>query len=706
MFALLFCGISALGLSGCGIGSQPPISPPSKPLSVLFLGAPPTSMAVKSSATFSAGVVNGNGTSLVSWSVTCSSAGACGSFDTNPTLSSSPVTYTAPSNIPAGTTVTITATATEDTTKSISATVTIVPPIPIVVSFYAPMPASVEAGSTITLSAAIANDVSANPEVTWAVSCGGGSCGSFNPTSTTSEAQTMYTAPATVPAGGSVTITITSMTDTTKSASANVVITAPGPTLANGSYVFQLSGPSGLQSSFTTGVFVAKNGAVTGGEQDSIFYNNDSDNGASSDTQTQPITGGSYATAPSGALLISLNLGGATETLNGMVTAGSQGFVGQLYGSLGDGTLELQTSAAAPAGGYAVSTYGVDKFGQPASIGGVLNVDGAGGISGAGTELDVLDGASGQSGKATLAASTVSSPDAFGRVEFQLMPGTASVLQSLYLVGYVVDATHIRLLETAGDLFLGVQGGVALGQGSSTGKFGNSSLAGNSYVFGLSGEGQSGTLQVAGVLTADASGGVTGKLNWNEQTGKAAQAPIAFTGSYAIDANGRVTLSNLTDGNTFNYSLWLYAGAGGGLILSNDMNDQLAGEAFQQQAGGFSAASLSGSYGLNAAQGINSTQSTTASQGVVLGSFASVAGSGSNALTGYATLNNNPADFGFSGAFTAGSDGVFPGTFTGFSTAAPASVNSFTLYMVDSTRGLVIETDNTQLLLGNFQLMP
>ncbi len=686
-------------LTGCSLGKLTIPTPPTPPISVLFLGGPPSSMAVNASIEISAGVVNDN-LSLVTWSVTCGSAGACGTFNYNPTPSSSPVTYTAPSAIPSGNTVTITATSVVDTTKSISATVTIVPPIPITVSFFAPVPASLEVNSTLNLSAQITNDVSANPEVQWTVTCGSAACGSFNPTSTPSEEPTTYTAPAAIPTGNNVTITATSLTDPTKSASATILITAAGPTLANGTYVFQLAGQIGEQPSFTTGVLVAQNGVITDGEQDSIYYSSDSNNDAYSYPQFQQISGGSYSTTPAGNLQITLNIGpGETETLSGILASGANGFVTQLYGSIGSGTLDLQTSKPAPSGGYVISTYGADKYTGAAWIGGILNVDSPGAISGAGSALDV-DDPDVASGEDTLGASTVSAPDKFGRVEFQLSPGTSVLLPSLYLVGYIVDATHIRLVETSGDNFQGVQGGLALGQGANTGKFNSSSLANSSYVFGLSGQDTSGVLNIAGVLTANASGGVTGTLNWNDLT-VTLPHPVSFAGTYTVDPTGRVTLSNLTDGSTFNYSLHLYlTGNGGGLLLSNDTGDTTVGQAFQQQTAAFSAASFTGSYGLNAGETANTTYGANA----LLASVTSTASSTSDTLTGFADLNNLAADFAISGDFTAAANGVFPGTFTGFNAAAPTIPSSFTLYLVNSTQAIAIETDNTHLILGNIGL--
>jgi len=193
---------------------------------------------------------------------------------------------------------------------------------------------------------------------------------------------------------------------------------------------------------------------------------------------------------------------------------------------------------------------------------------------------------------------------------------------------------------------------------------------------------------------------VSGTLNWNDQTGTKAQSPIAFTGSYTVDPSGRVTLSNLTDGSTFNYTLHLYLTGNGGLMLSSDSADTMAGQAFQQQPGAFTAASLSGNYGLNGGQVLN----LGAKSNVVIGSVAAVAGSGTSTVAGFANSGNGAASFAVSGSFVAASNGVFTGSMTGFNAASSATTDSFTLYLVDGTRGVLIETDSTQLTLGNLQL--
>ncbi|MGA3047201.1 MAG: hypothetical protein ABSD67_11295 [Terracidiphilus sp.] len=712
---LLFTLVSAIsGLTGCGFPNLPAFTlptQPTQPFSILFVESPPASMAVNASTTVYAAVENSPSTNQVNYSVICASANACGVL--SPSDEAGAIVYTAPSAIPSGASVTITATAAADATKSVSAVVTITPPIAISVSFQSPLPASLQVNAAVSWIAVIKNDTSANPQVKWTVDCGGTSCGSFNPAVTSNYFATGYTAPASIPPDNTVTVTATSVTDPTKSASATITIVAQGPTLANGTYVFQISGPAGSAANFTTGVIVAANGTITGGEQDSIAYNTD-DNGNLYPYSylSGEITGGSYSATSDGNIQISIISGdGGGETLNGVLASGQRGFVAQLYGSLGSGTLDLQTSASAPTGGYAISLYGGDQYGGESWLGGILNIDSAGGISGAGSELDLIDaGYSGlPSGEETLGASTVTAPDKFGRVQFLLNTGASSALPVQDLVGYIEDATHMRLISSVynnQENYQGVMGGMALGQGASTGHFSNSSLAGTSYVFGASTLTQYSQYQLAGVVIANADGTLGGMVNWNNLTEKTAQSPLPVNGSWTIDSTGRATLSNVTQASTstepFTDGMHLYlTGDGNALLLSSEGANPFAGQAFLQQTAAFTAASFNGTYGLNASLANNGA---TSPNSVAVGSITSVADNGADLLAGFADGGSGGADFAISGSFTPGSNGVFTGTLTGLDAASRTTTDNFTLYLVDNTRAVAIETDGSQLILGYLQL--
>jgi hypothetical protein len=74
-------------------------------------------------------------------------------------------------------------------------------------------------------------------------------------------------------------------------------------------------------------------------------------------------------------------------------------------------------------------------------------------------------------------------------------------------------------------------------------------------------------------------------------------------------------------------------------------------------------------------------------------------------MTGFADTGYGVGDFAISGSFTPAANGVFGGSLTGFGGASPASANSFTLYMIDGTQGVAIETGNAQLTLARLALV-
>ena len=476
----------------------------------------------------------------------------------------------------------------------------------------------------------------------------------------------------------------------------------------NGTYVFQIAGPPGNQATFITGVLVANNGRITGGEQDSISYSTDSNGNPFGSPIFQSITGGTYATTADGNLQISIVLSqNQVETLNGTLGAGTHGFVAGINGASTSGSLDLQSSAAAPSGGYAISLFGGDGSQTPTWLAGVVNIDGPGSISGAGSILDVVDGGGQQSGTYTLGIGSVSAPDGLGRVQIQLQP-TGSTLPPITLVGYIVDATHIRLIES-GDTsdpanYQGVLGGLALGQGADSGQFSTAAVAGSAFVFGAQGDDAQGSLQIAGVLILNANGSVNGTLNWNDLTGKTAQTPQPFTGTYSVDPTGRVTLTQLTNASTFSYSMHFYLAAGGNVVLiSNDTDDSFDGQGFLQQSTPFTAASFSGTYGLNASQFTPNIVASGLQELPAIGTITAIAGSGSDSVSGFADAGDGGADFAISGSVNIQQSGIFRGSLTGLDPGAPATPGSFTLYVVDGTRAVLIETDGIALTLGNLQ---
>jgi len=714
--ALLLAGVAASAalLAGCGGGSSGggSVGPGTQnPTAVVFLSAPPATLAVSASVTVSAAAVYASplnsGNTAVSWSVSCASANQCGTF--TPNSDAGALTYQAPAAIPAGSTVTVTATSVADPSIHTTATIKIVPPIPIAVTFAAPAPASLQIGASVDLSVVITNDVSVNPQVNWTVTCAAAACGSFSPSHTGSNVATSFTAPAAIPSGNQVTVTATSVTDPTKSVSANVVIVAASPTLANGTYVYQMRGPQ----SVITGVLMASNGKITGGEQDSNEYESYVDGNGNTILSTNPtlqsITGGSYALTPDGNLSITIQLGTfGAQTLYGTLGGGTHGFIAGLNGVPVSGSLDLQTTVAPPAAGYAIALSGSDANEAPAWLGGIVNIDGPGSISGTGSVIDLIDSNGDQGSTYTLGAGTVSAPDGFGRVQVQLQTGTGPLqFPPLTLAAYIIDATHLRLVEidssNTPDSFQGILSGLALGQQGNTGQFSAASVAGQSYVFGAQGSDANGVLQLAGVLRPGPGGNIAGTLNWNDLSGKSAQSPLPVTGTWTVDATGRASLTQLTDGATFTYSAHLYLAAGGNaLLLSADTADVFTGQAYLQQGGTLGAASFSGPYGLaTAALAPAQPSASPQSFGMIGTVTATPAGGGDISLSGFADLGSGGPDVAVTGSFSAAASGLLEGSFTGLGLGVTAA--RFAIYQVSATQAVAIETDPAQLTLGYLQ---
>jgi hypothetical protein len=99
-------------------------------------------------------------------------------------------------------------------------------PPAIVVTFSPLPPTSINTSSTVGIIAVVANDLkNAGVNLTCAPA---GECGLFNPDQIASNVPTCYQAPGQVPAGNTVTLTATSITDPTKS------VTSAPITILNG----------------------------------------------------------------------------------------------------------------------------------------------------------------------------------------------------------------------------------------------------------------------------------------------------------------------------------------------------------------------------------------------------------------------------------------------------------------------------------------
>jgi len=580
------------------------------------------------------------------------------------------------------------------------------------IAFQSTPAASVPLGFTTGIAAVVSNDPY-DYGVDWSVTCASSNCGSVTPLHTTSGQATTYTPPSTF-VGNQLPVNIVAFAtaDHTKNIPASITVTAFLGIL-HGTYVFQAQGSNydseNTHSAHgpyqTAGVVTLDgNGGVVGGEQ--TF----SDSFRSGSTA---ITGGNYTVGPDGRGVLNLKTSAttlsstSTETFSLVYLNPSKSLIAQAdSNNSATGTMELQTGTAAPAGGYAFAVSGIGSAGVPAAFGGVFNVDQpkSGSISGIGSVADL--GYFGTvNGKTTVSVQNCSGlsgtvlplpADAFGTLQLTLIDCFAASPPQFTFTGYVVDATHIKLIETDAGF---ATSGIAIGQGPATGIFSGARSFSGTDVFGISGMDSSkyaGSLASAGRLVADGAGNLSGLIDEFGGSGSPAFSGAFNSGTYAVDSSGtgRVTASTNLAGASGSELLFYLTGDSNipALVLDFDPGAPAAGSGLvYAQASPAPSLQPSGDYGLNAF-----TNAKSAMANDVTGQMSMTLDTTTNLWAVTGVLDDYRA-FGSSiaGNFQAtlqGSDysgTLDPGTGSKLPSAIPLD-----LYLIDDSHGFLIETDS------------
>jgi len=200
----VFVLITSVFQSACGGGGSSAASPPAPTITSVSAACSPASVETGGTSQCTATVAGtGSYNSSVTWSASAGTISSSGAF-------------TAPAT--AGT-VTVTATSVQDTTKSGTATVTVTTPPPTITSVSVSCnPTSVQTGQTSQCTATVTGTGNYSSSVTWSASAG------------SIYANGVFTAPATA---GTVTVTATSLQDTTKAGNATVTVTTTLPTITS-----------------------------------------------------------------------------------------------------------------------------------------------------------------------------------------------------------------------------------------------------------------------------------------------------------------------------------------------------------------------------------------------------------------------------------------------------------------------------------------
>ena len=555
-------------------------------------------------------------------------------------------------------------------------------------------PASMVIGTTATITAAVSNDTS-SAGVTWTVTCGSATCGSVNPsTATGNSPSTVFTAPAAVPTGNTVTITATSVANTAATSTATITITeTSAAVLADGNYVFNVAGEDPNGTYFVAGVFTVASGAITGGEQDYVDQASGSNNtiNAATSSLTAASDGNFQLVLDTGNANIGVN---GVETFRGTLVSGSRAQITEFDAfAAGNGTLDLQTSKAAPSGGYAFNLGGVDGTTNQNAlfIGGVITISGAT-VNVSNSVFDYFDG--GTIGQAqNFASGTVGAPDSFGRITLNLTTGSSSSSVQFGMSGYIIGTNKIQLIEDLDDQLQGTLGGAALGQGGNAGGFTTANVGGNTYVFGAVGvDAANGTAIFAGGFMLNSNGTVTGDLAYNDTAND--QGFSITGGTWTVSSLGRVALSNVTVAGSdigngpFAFQLYL-DGNGNALEVGTDSIQGTSGLSYLQTTGQVNA----GKYALGAGgfAFANNLPVWSAAGPVTLDSSLNWTG-----FTDYNVFTGTPeANVALTGT-TDTSKGLF--SINGLNAATPIpGTPEFGYFPIDNSRVLAIEVDDNQL---------
>lgn len=396
----------------------------------------------------------------------------------------------------------------------------------------------------------------------------------------------------------------------------------------------------------------------------------------------QPVTNltisGSYNVHPDGRGVAGLNTSAGTFDLVFVIVGNNRALVTRFEQSAtGSGAMDLVNpsafSTAALTGTLVFNLSGLDSAGNVMSTVGSITTNAAGAVTSGIQDL---------SDNGTI---LTAQPISTGTVQVAgTGRGTASITTTtgtLNFAFYVVDATHIKMVETDA---LPALSGEAFRQ---TGATSNASINGP-FAFTVAGNDlAAGPFAAGGVFTSNGAGGISsGTLDFNDAGAPTQNAPI--TGTYSLDASGRGTA---TISGIVTLDFVLYPTTNGVQMLNVDSGLQVSGTAFAQ-SGALSTASVQGAYGMNL---------TAATSGGELDSIASLNANGTGHITGITDINNvgsTSTGTSLTGSYTVDSTGHGPLTFqTGL---GPQTMG---IYVVNSNKALFVDLDTDIVAVGDME---
>jgi hypothetical protein len=496
--------------------------------------------------------------------------------------------YTAPVDLSGAGGNTVTITATTPRTPGSTTDTAIITSNSVVVTLTAgeglsvnPTTALVPAGSTFQFGAIFDNQN--DTTVAWSVTpVAGENVGSISSAG-------LYTAPPFPPPGGTVMI---SAVQGTVTATATATIAYSDASLS-GPFSFSYLGNDKTGFLAAAGSFQADGaGHIVTGVQDQDSFTSGAATGV-------PISG-TYTVTPDGRGTISLNSGsgqGTINTLQFVLSTNQHGLLTRFdAGFTGSGTLDQQNvdalsgSTSVVSGNYVFRVAGADTAFHPLGIAGRFTSPGNGTIPNSGAVLDVNDNGTISASDTTLAGSYVfdTTFPGSGRGTVTLSSTHSGSIKYAF---YVVDSTHLRIVESdanaflAGDVFSGAAGA----------SFSPATLANGNYPFTEGGNSATGLYTAGGVFASDGGGNITGGIFDSNNAGTVTPTGGTTMGTctYAVNATTsridlRLQLATgacpATDSATTAEFAAYPTAKGGALLLELDTIAMAGGSAFFQSA--------------------------------------------------------------------------------------------------------------------------
>jgi hypothetical protein len=374
-----------------------------------------------------------------------------------------------------------------------------------------------------------------------------------------------YTAPLTPPPGGTTTITAK-----TAAGSGNTVVTVVFSNESlNGPYAFSYSGADSKGFLEAAGSFTATGGT---GAMSSV-----TEDVAAADIAPKTATEGTgtFKVGPDGTTQATLSDGSTWEFV---LTGNTPAFAGQPAqeallirfdkSGTGSGTINQQNSADVslpmPEGPYTFRIAEPGNFKSIFAAAGKFQSSGLIGNTGSLTPgvWDVNDAGTVSTDDTTLTggfAVDASNPGT-GRGTLQLTTTRNFSKQTTFVFAfYVIDTTHLKLIETDGTTF---GAGDIYNAPNTNGSFSVASLAKGNYAFTTFGANASGPFSQGGVFISGGSGTISGgEMDVNAGAGSISLLAAITQTSYTVDpALGRIQFSLTASQGGRTIGTWNYAG--------------------------------------------------------------------------------------------------------------------------------------------------